>query len=223
MAEAFIKIHKKMLKWEWYHDTNTFRLFMHCLLKANWQDCTWRGVELKRGQFVTSLSKLSTETGLSVHQIRGSLDALKMTGELTSKTTNKFRIITVNNWDKYQIGGNQNGKQTASKAATDKEYKNIRIKENNNTTNAREEDQKRFGIYNNVLLTVSELNELMRLYPDDYKDMIENLSMYMKSKGKIYDDHYATMMRWKHEDEQKDKTDSQKPKPRDLIEEIRNA
>ena len=130
MADAYIKLFKKMLKWEWYHDINTFRLFMHCLLKANWQDTSWRGVELKRGQFVTSLSKLSEETGLSVHQIRGSLDALKLTGELTSKTTNKYRIITVNNWDKYQVGGKQSGKQTASKAATDKEYKEIKNKRN---------------------------------------------------------------------------------------------
>ena len=61
----------------------------------------------------------------------------------------------------------------------------------------------RLGIYNNVQLTKGELDELIRLYPDDYKDMIENLSCYMKSKGKYYEDHYATMMAWKRKDEAK--------------------
>lgn len=63
----------------------------------------------------------------------------------------------------------------------------------------------RLGIYHNVQLTKGELNELMRIYPNDYQDMIENLSVYMRSKGKYYEDHYATMMAWKRRDEAKAK------------------
>ena len=63
----------------------------------------------------------------------------------------------------------------------------------------------RLGIYNNVQLTKGELAELIRIYPDDYKDMIENLSTYMRSKGKYYEDHFATMMAWKRRDEAKTK------------------
>ena len=56
-----------------------------------------------------------------------------------------------------------------------------------------------------MYLTDPELDELMRAYPNEYEAMIENLSTYMRSHGKLYDDHYATMMKWKHEDEQKAK------------------
>ena len=63
----------------------------------------------------------------------------------------------------------------------------------------------RLGIFNNVLLTKGELEELQRLNPDDWQEMIENLSAYMKSKGKYYDDHFATMMAWKRRDEAKAK------------------
>ena len=35
-------------------------------------------------------------------------------------------------------------------------------------------------------LTDDELNELMRLHPDDYLEMIENMSTYMRSNGKVY-------------------------------------
>ena len=58
-------------------------------------------------------------------------------------------------------------------------------------------------------LTDDELNELMRLHPDDYIEMIENMSTYMRSNGKVYADHFATLMRWKRNDEKQAET---KPK-----------
>lgn len=49
----------------------TTRLFIHCLLKANWQEKAWKGESNPgRGQFVTSLSKLAEETGLTIRQTR---------------------------------------------------------------------------------------------------------------------------------------------------------
>ena len=61
------------------------------------------------------------------------------------------------------------------------------------------------GIYNNVILSQEELEALKKDYPQDYGNMIENLSMYMKSSGKLYKDHYATMRKWKREDIEKEK------------------
>ena len=140
MADAFIKLHRKMLKWEWYDDVNTFRLFMHCLLKANWKACEWHGVIIEAGQFVTSLPKLSKETGLSIQQTRTALNHMILTGELTDKAYSKFRVITVNNWSQYQVDnrqltGNQQetNTQTNSELTPIEEIKNKRIKENNNT------------------------------------------------------------------------------------------
>jgi len=75
---------------------------------------------------------------------------------------------------------------------------------------AREEEPIALGIYGNVYLTKGELDELIKQYPKDYKDMIENLSSYMRSNGKIYADHFATLMRWKHQDENKAKAPPEK-------------
>ena len=99
---GWIKLHRKMIDWEWYDDTNTFRLFIHCLLRANHRDKKWRGIEIKRGQFYTSLDTLSDETGLSARQIRTSLDRLKMTGELSSTAMRRGRMITVVKYESYQ-------------------------------------------------------------------------------------------------------------------------
>ena len=60
-----------------------------------------------------------------------------------------------------------------------------------------------YGLYHNVRLTDGEFQTLVDTYPEEYREMIENLSAYMKSKGKYYDDHFATMMIWKQADQKK--------------------
>ena len=112
---GYIRLHRQILKWEWYGNTNTFRLFLHCLLKANFTDGKFEGRDIKRGSFVTSLDKLSKEIGQSVKQVRVSLDHLIRTGEVASQSFNRYRIITVVKYDGYQSDGKQNGNQRASK------------------------------------------------------------------------------------------------------------
>ena len=113
MADAFIKIYRKMLDWEWYDDNNTKIVFLHCLLKANWKPCKWHGIEIQPGQFITSLQTLADETQLTVKQVRTALDHLISTGEVASIRQSKCRVITVNNWVDYQGQGQSKGNQRA--------------------------------------------------------------------------------------------------------------
>lgn len=100
--EGWIKLHRSLLDWEWYDDNNTFRLFMHLLLNANYEKKRWHGTEIMPGQIVTSLGNLSESTGLTVQNVRTSINKLKTTGEITIKSTNKFSILTLCNWEQYQ-------------------------------------------------------------------------------------------------------------------------
>lgn len=107
---GWIKLYDKMLDWEWYGDTNVVRVFLHCLLKANYQSKHWQGITIERGQFVAGRETLADETGLTVQQVRTALEKLKKTGEITIKPTNKYSIITVCEYAKYQANemvGNQ--------------------------------------------------------------------------------------------------------------------
>ena len=61
------------------------------------------------------------------------------------------------------------------------------------------------GIYNNVILSQEELDALKADYPAEYEKMIDNLSLYMKSSGKLYKDHFATLRKWTREDVEKEK------------------
>lgn len=144
--EGFVTIHRKILDWEWYSDANVMRVFIHCLLRANYQERSWQGNIIGRGQLVTSVSKLSQELGLTPRQISGALDKLKRTNEIAIKTSNKNTTITICKYDDYQTIGvdecktkgktkgqtnvKQNGNQTENKGEQINNENN-----NNNITN----------------------------------------------------------------------------------------
>lgn len=104
---GWIKIHRQILEWEWYSDNNSFRVFLHLLLKANHKQKRYKGLELKIGTIITSRDILAIETGLSVQQIRTALDKLKSTNEVTIKTSSQGTIIEVVNYAKYQLVTNE--------------------------------------------------------------------------------------------------------------------
>lgn len=103
----YIKINRSILEWEWYKNINTCRLFLHMLLKANWKNWRFEGKEIKRGSFVSSIKNLALETELTEREVRTGITHLKKTGELTSKSTNKYTIFTVVNYNLYQAKDKQ--------------------------------------------------------------------------------------------------------------------
>lgn len=107
MDDWFIKIHRSILKWEWYDDIPTKTLFLHLLLTVNYVDWRWRGIDIPRGGRITSLSKLAKECGLSIQSVRTSINKLKSTQEVTQYQHSDYTFIQLNNWSKYQWGVTQ--------------------------------------------------------------------------------------------------------------------
>lgn len=192
MDDGFIKIHRRMLKWEWYKDTNTKVLFLHCLLKANWKDGRFQGIEVPRGSFVTSLSTLSEELSskeqtFTVQNVRTSLKHLTLTGELTSKSYSKYRIITVNKYNEYQVANIVPNKQlTNSQQATNKQLTTIEEKKEkkeiyNTNNNIYAYTEKQFE----RVLSATEKEEITK-WPDTELTMyaIKEAMLYGKSNVK---------------------------------------
>ena len=144
MNAGFILLYRQITEWEWYQNPNTFRVFLHILLKANFTDGRFEGREVKRGQLVTSLPKLSQQTKLTIQQVRTAIKHLISTGEITDEGTSQYRIITVVKYNEYQQDNRQNNRQvtddqqTSNRRSTDdqQQYNNnnkgIREKGNNN-------------------------------------------------------------------------------------------
>ena len=137
---GWINLHRKILGWEWYSDINTCRLFIHMLLKANWQEGKFRGTTVPRGSFISSISKLAEETRLTNDEVRTAISHLIATNEITKQSTNKYTVFTVVNYNLYQDIPKQEHKQDTSNAqAIPKSFPTIEEsnkgnKEKNNNT-----------------------------------------------------------------------------------------
>lgn len=143
MCNGWIKLHRKILDWEWFTSPSTLQLFIYLLLRANKEDKKWRGILIKRGQLVTSVATISEETKLSTQQVRTSLNRLKSTNEITSKTTNRFTLVTVCKYESYQLyeETEQQAKQQALQQTNNKQITNKQqqLKNNKNIRNNKKE------------------------------------------------------------------------------------
>ena len=118
MAKRFIKLYEQITSWEWYRYPNTLCLFIYLLLKANYKDLTFHGRVIKRGQLLTSIPRISTDTGLTVQQTKTALMHLRSTGEVTDEASNQYRVITVVKYDAYQ---SSTDKSTDDQPATNRQ------------------------------------------------------------------------------------------------------
>ena len=130
MSEGnWLVLNRRILDWEWYRNVNTKTLFIHCLLKANYTEKTWRGMTIKRGEFISSFNNLALETGLSIQNVRTSLKNLQLTHDVTHKGRTQHTVFTVVNYNKYQDLTREPTPQLTPQLTT---TNNITIKQTNN-------------------------------------------------------------------------------------------
>lgn len=145
---GYIKLYRKLVKWGWYQDNVVKSLFLHCLLMASFKDFDWMGQVLKAGQFITSLKHLSDDLGFSTQQIRTAIKKLESTGEITSTSTNKFTIITVMNWENYQVE-EESGNTVSNNPITNEQQHRKNVK-NVKKYNTRTREEEKIGSYSGV-------------------------------------------------------------------------
>lgn len=110
--QGFIKIPRKLLNWRWYSNRNVRLVFLDLLMRAAWADCEYLGVTLHRGQAAVSIGELAASNQLSIQQTRTALNNLKSTGDITTESTPKFTIITLNFYDELQGSNTRSNNQS---------------------------------------------------------------------------------------------------------------
>lgn len=182
--QGWIKLHRKMLTWEWYHDTNVMRVFIHLLLLANHEPKRWMGNTIEEGQLITSYQHLSNELNLGVQIIRTAISKLKSTNELTIKSNNKFTWICINKWKNYQQptnGSTLNQQTTNKQPTTTNKEKNYRSKERSLLSSVAEEKKEDLGenqIFNVFYETINkQINFGNRGWREAAKDLIKNYGL----------------------------------------------
>lgn len=74
---------------------------------------------------------------------------------------------------------------------------------NQPVTDSRVETRRKHGVFKNVLLTDSELEQLKAKFPHDWQKRIDDLSYYVGSTGKSYKSHYRTILSWGRKEQPK--------------------
>ena len=107
LENGYIKAFRGMLRWGWYKDIPTCKLWLHLLLCANYEPATFQGKEILPGQLVTSYASLADGSGLSVQQVRTAISKLKKTGEIEVYTNRHYTLITIPKYATYQQTDNR--------------------------------------------------------------------------------------------------------------------
>lgn len=164
---GWIVLHRKLLdKPIWFESTAEQKVILiTLLLMANHaeKEWEWQGQKYvaKPGQFVTSLSKIAEVCGegISFQNVRTALKRFEKYGFLTNESTNKNRLITINNWAFYQDNPNQPNKQPNKQLTSNQQATNKQLTTNNN-------DKQINNVTNNVVVDeqVDPISKVIRTY-----------------------------------------------------------
>ena len=183
MTDGWIKLHRCLLdKAIWKCFTAEQRCVMiTILLLANHEPNQWiwkgKKFELKEGQFITSLESLAVKAEVSVRNVRTALAKLVEVEFITDEVTSTGRLITVVNWDVYQIADNGSDKPT-DKQVTNQLTKNRQTTDKEVTTNKNDKNDKneKKDIYN------ASFEEFWKIYAKK------------KDKGRAYECYKARLV-----------------------------
>lgn len=123
MKDGWIKLHRKLFdKAIWKCSPVEHKVVLiTLLLMASHKDnqWIWRGKKFvcKPGQFVTSLQKIAELAECSVKNVRTSLINFEKLEFLANESTKTGRLITIINWDTYQVDDKETGKDTGKDPA----------------------------------------------------------------------------------------------------------
>lgn len=194
---GYLRLHRKMLGWEWFKDSNTLHVFLFLLLNTSWTASKLRGVDVQPGQLITTVDLICNGTGLSSRSVRTCINRLKSTSEVTIKTTNKYSLVTIANWAFYQSDEEKTTSKTTSTSTNERQTNDKQTahnkkskKDNNIYSNSLlpESAKKQYGEFGNVLLTEEQYQQYCRQYGKTVMDStIADVDVWFGNNTKIRD------------------------------------
>jgi len=139
---GYIKSYRSTIEKPWYSKSAYFHLWHHLLYSATYKEMEVffnnTTLKLKPGQLITGRKALSKDTGINESKIERILTYFEKTEQqIEQQKTNKNRLITVLNWEKYQSTEQQAEQQINNSRTTNEQQMNTNknIKKDNNEKN----------------------------------------------------------------------------------------
>ncbi|MFA7185604.1 MAG: hypothetical protein WC082_11955 [Victivallales bacterium] len=193
MNRGYVHFWRKSLDSGWLRNHQLWVFWSYCLLKATHREYDaivgLQRVHLNPGQFIFGRRQASIETGLTERQIRTIIEFLKKAGNLTIKTTNRFSIISIINWDIYQGRETQNDQQN-DQLPTSKRPHTITKEHKHNKRGA--------TLAPDNFLISDKMREYAKTkgFTGNLENLSEKFLNYHRAKGSKFSDWNAALRNW---------------------------
>lgn len=139
MILGWVKLHRQLLDSSIFASAELLRIFVWCLLKANHKKAfvpikTGKGesiVEVGVGQFIFGRKKAAKELGDNGNTIYKRMQKLKTMGICNIQSNTHYSIVTIVNWDKYQVDDSESNRQSNNQVTTKCQPSNTNKKDKN--------------------------------------------------------------------------------------------
>lgn len=139
-AIGYVKLHRKLLGWEWISDPNVVAVLVQIMLRVNREPKRWKGIDIPIGSFFTSRATLAASCGLTEKQVRRALDVLEEGRTIDRVRAGSGLLVSLVKWEEYQESEPKQGRTRADvraeagpdegrKRATTKEVEKERSRE----------------------------------------------------------------------------------------------
>lgn len=120
-GKGFIVLYRSLLDWEYIDDDAVFSCFIKLIMAVNYQDKKWHNQTVKRGSLICSIDSLSRLIHVKRTTLKRCLKLLTECGAITMEVQpNKYHIITIPNYSKYQDKVSRKTTNKPTNRATDK-------------------------------------------------------------------------------------------------------
>lgn len=208
--DTYIKSFRKTLDNELFNEKpfDRWHAFEYMVFKAyrfpRTEIIKGQEVFIDTGQFVMSQRKMADTFGWSLgklgrfKQLLGKLEMASFDGDTYGDSIGT--LVTIENYTKYQGDKNTDGHRSANTDEHTNGYTDGHIIKKGKKGKKDNINNIYYGEFKNVALSEEELEKLKVRFPYDWQERVDRLSEYMKSKGKRYKSHYATILQWGRKD-----------------------
>ena len=170
---GWIKLHRKLLDNPVVmKDSDHLAVWIYLLLNASHTEYPvlfgGKKISLKAGQLITGRKSIASTLGISESKVRRILDLFEIDQQIDRQRSNKNSLVSILNWDKYQIFDQQIDQQATNKRPTTDQQ----VTTNKNNKNIKNIKECKEIIYSDV----PELNETIIAFIDYRKSIKKPMS-----------------------------------------------
>lgn len=214
MNTGYIKLYRKVTNSFVWTNANMFKLWSLCLMKASHKESRFifngQEIAVSSGQFVTGRAVIEKEFNEGVprdQKIVGRtlwrwLKKFENEQMLSISSTPKYSVITINNWDDYQVNDQQVSNNRPTSVQQLSTYKNEKNDKNEKNVVVVEEQQSVFQLYQSIFgMLNSVTTQNLEYWCNDLSTELvsEALKISAKSNARNFKYTESILRNWEQE------------------------